>query len=77
VVEDPAYAELIPQSHYADATDYLVYDPPAWFTGSGSDWHTYFGDQMQGVWARRTEPIDGWNSFVQRINALLQKPSPM
>jgi multiple sugar transport system substrate-binding protein len=32
---------------------------------------------MQNVWARRTEPLDGWNDFVARIDALLQKPSPM
>ena len=77
VIEDPAYAELEPQSNYAEAIDHLVYDPEAWFTGSGSDFHTYFGDEMQNVWARRIDPLEGWNAFVGRINDLLQKPSPM
>ncbi|MEE1617717.1 extracellular solute-binding protein [Brachybacterium sp. J153] len=77
VIEDPGYADLVPQSHYADAIDHLVYDPPAWFTGSGSDFHTYFGNDMQNVWARRTDPLEGWNAFVARINDLLAKPSPM
>lgn len=77
VIEDPAYGELIPQSHYADAVDHLVYDPQAWFSGSGSDFHTYFGNDMQNVWARRVEPLEGWNDFVARINALLLKPTPM
>ena len=77
VVEDPAYQELEPQSHYADAIDHLVYDPPAWFTGSGSDFSTYFGNTMQNVWARRTDPLEGWNAFVARIDDLLAKPSPM
>lgn len=77
IVEDPGYAELVPQSHYAEATDYLVYDPVSWFTGSGSDFHTYFGNDMQNVWARRTEPLDGWNAFVARVNSLLDQPSPM
>ena len=77
VVEDPAYQELEPQSHYADAIDHLVYDPPAWFTGSGSDFSTYFGNTMQNVWARRTDPLEGWNAFVGRIDDLLAKPSPM
>ncbi|HJG92449.1 MAG TPA: extracellular solute-binding protein [Brachybacterium massiliense] len=77
VIEDPAYGELIPQSHYADAVDHLVYDPPAWFSGSGSDFHTYFGNDMQNVWARRVDPLEGWNDFVARINALLLKPTPM
>ncbi|MFC7374952.1 extracellular solute-binding protein [Brachybacterium sp. GCM10030267] len=77
VVESPEYAELTPQAHYADAIDHLVYDPPAWFTGAGSDFHNYFGNDMQNVWARRTDPLDGWNAFVARINALLQKPAPV
>lgn len=77
VVEDPGYAELIPQSHYANARDHLVYDPPAWFTGSGSDFQTYFGDNMQGVFSRRVKPLEGWNGFVDRINQLLAKPSPV
>lgn len=77
VVEDPAYSELVPQSHYADAIDHLVYDPEAWFTGSGADFHGYFGDEMQNVWTRRIDPLDGWNAFAARIDALLQKPTPM
>lgn len=77
VIEDPAYGELVPQSHYADAVDHLVYDPPAWFSGSGSDFHTYFGNDMQNVWARRVDPLEGWNAFVERINALLLKTPPM
>ncbi|MFC0672564.1 extracellular solute-binding protein [Brachybacterium hainanense] len=77
ILEDPGYDDLLPQSHYADAIDHLVYDPPAWFTGSGSDFHTYFGNDMQNVWARRVEPLEGWNAFVARINDLLGKPSPM
>ncbi|ACQ78281.1 extracellular solute-binding protein family 1 [Beutenbergia cavernae DSM 12333] len=77
VVDDPAYDDLVPQSHYADATDYLVYDPEAWFSGSGSDFHRYFGDHMQNVFMRTVPPIDGLNGFVERINALLAKPSPV
>jgi multiple sugar transport system substrate-binding protein len=77
VVEDEAYAQLEPQSHYADAIDHLVYDPEAWFTGSGADFHSHFGDEMQNVWTRRIDPLEGWNSFAARIDALLQKPTPM
>jgi len=77
VIEDPAYGELVPQSHYADAIDHLVYDPEAWFTGSGADFHGYFGDEMQNVWTRRIDPLDGWNAFAERVDALLQKPTPM
>ena len=77
VVDDPAYADLIPQSHYAEARDYLVYDPEAWFSGSGSDFHRYFGDHVQNVFMRTVTPKDGLDGFVKRINALLAKPSPV
>ncbi|HLR95092.1 MAG TPA: extracellular solute-binding protein [Jiangellaceae bacterium] len=49
VLESDEYAELEPQSDYADAADYAVYDPPAYFTGSGADFHTYWGENIQGV----------------------------
>ncbi|UFU05202.1 extracellular solute-binding protein [Ruania halotolerans] len=77
VVESPEYGDLVPQSHYADATDFLVYDPPAWFSGSGGDFHKYFGEYIQNVFARSVSPLEGWNGFVDRINALLAKPSPV
>ena len=37
----------------------------------------YFGDEMQNVWTRRIDPLDGWNAFAERVDALLQKPTPM
>ena len=77
VVESPEYAELDPQSNYAWAQDVLVYDPPSYLSGSGSEFHTHFGDYLLGVFARRTTPLDGWNAFVERINAQLAKPNPM
>ncbi len=77
VTENPDYAELIPQAHYAAAQDYLLYDPEAWFTGSGSDFSNFFGEYIQTVLMRRTEPIVGWNGFRDRINTILQRPSPV
>ncbi|UFU04157.1 extracellular solute-binding protein [Ruania suaedae] len=77
VVESAEYGNLVPQSHYADATDVLVYDPPAWFSGSGGDFHKYFGEYIQNVFMRTEDPLVGWNGFVERINSLLSKPSPV
>ncbi|WP_437584002.1 extracellular solute-binding protein [Paramicrobacterium sp. CJ85] len=77
VIEDPAYDDLIPQAHYANAADLINYDPPAWFTGSGSDFQTYFLDAIQGVMLGGTTPKAGFSSFISRINSLLAKPNPV
>lgn len=77
VVDSPEYGELVPQSHYAQATDYLVYDPPAWFTGSGSDFSTYFGHAIQSVFMGMITPHEGLTQFTDRINTLLSRPSPV
>ncbi|WP_167132554.1 extracellular solute-binding protein [Paramicrobacterium chengjingii] len=77
VIDDPAYAELLPQAHYADAADLINYDPPAWFTGSGSDFQNYFLDAIQGVMLGGTTPQAGFASFISRIDTLLSKPNPV
>jgi len=77
VLESDEYAELEPQSDYADAADYAVYDPPAYFTGSGADFHTYWGENIQGVLTGAIPPEQGLQGFIDRINQLLAKPSPL
>lgn len=77
VLESPAYQELVPQRDYADAVDYVVYDPEAWFSGSGSDLHRHFGDAMQSVYMGNVKPADGLDAFVSRINTLMSRPSPV
>lgn len=77
VTESPEYAQLEPQSNYAEAEEHLVYDPPAWFTGSGSDFTTYFGHAIQSVFMQMISPQEGLRQFTERINTLLQRPSPV
>lgn len=77
VIEDPAYDDLVPRAHYADAADLINYDPPAWFTGSGSDFQNYFLDSIQGVMLGDTTPQAGWDAFIDRLDTLLSKPNPV
>jgi len=77
VVESPAYAQLLPQANYADAVDQLNYDPPAWFSGSGSDFQTYFAENLQSVLLDKTDAREGIQAFVRRLNVLLSKPNPV
>ena len=77
IVESPEYAELRPQANYAEAADYLNYDPPAWFTGSGSDFQTYFLDSIQSVILAKDDAADGMRRFVARVNTQLSRPAPV
>ena len=38
-----AYKELKPQSNYEEVADRAAYDPPAWYSGAGSDMENYLG----------------------------------
>lgn len=77
VVDSPEYQNLEPQSHYANAAEIINYDPPAWFTGSGSDFQTFFAANVQNVFLGREAPDVGWDAFVDRLNITLSKPNPV
>ena len=77
VVQSAEYAQLLPQSHYAGAADIINYDPRAWFTGSGSDFQSFFAENVQNVFLGRTAAKDGWDNFIKRLDTLLSKPNPV
>jgi len=77
VIDSPGYAELLPQAHYAYAAEQIEYDPVAYFTGSGSDFQTFFGENMQNVFLGRLDPEAGLDAFIAKIDALLAKPNPL
>ncbi|MBF4632469.1 extracellular solute-binding protein [Clavibacter michiganensis subsp. phaseoli] len=77
IVDSPEYAELLPQAHYANAAQQIEYDPVAYFTGSGSDFQTYFAENVQNVFLGRQEAGEGLDAFIRQIDALLAKPNPL
>ena len=77
VVDSPEYSKLLPQAHYASAAENLNYDPKAWFTGSGSDFQTFFAENIQSVLLNKSDARAGFAGFVRRLNVLLGKPSPV
>lgn len=77
VVQSQAYRNLTPQAHYANAADVIAYDPDSWFSGSGSDWQTYFAENVQNVLLGRDKAVAGWDAFEQRTNDLLSRPNPV
>jgi len=76
VTESPEYDDLIPQAHYAEAAQHVVYDPTAWFTGSGSNFQGEFGAAVQGVLLSGDDPAAAIDRFEARVNALLRQPNP-
>lgn len=77
VTEDPAYADLLPQAHYAEVADIINYDPPAWFTGSGSDFQSLFAENLQPVLLAGADPQAGIDRFRAALDELLSKPNPV
>lgn len=77
ITESPEYRDLLPQAHYADAADILNYDPPAWFSGSGSNFQGYFAEYVQGVLLSGDDPAAGFESFMGRVDTLLTMPNPV
>lgn len=77
VVQSGDYQALEPQKYYASAADIVNYDPPAWFTGSGSDFQNYFRDAVQNVLLAGDDAAAGFDAFINRINQLMAKPNPV
>lgn len=77
VVRSSEYAALKPQADYAHAADIINYDPEAWFTGSGSDFQSYFAENVQNVFLGRDKAAAGWDAFISRINTVLAMPNPV
>lgn len=76
VTQSPEYADLLPQAHYAEAAELVRYDPPAWFTGSGSRFQADFGAAVQNVLLRGADPAEAIVRFRSRIDQQLLTPNP-
>ena len=59
VFESEEYRKLSPQSDYASAVENLVFDPLAWYSGSGSNLETNAGAAFKPVVAGTQAPEQG------------------
>jgi multiple sugar transport system substrate-binding protein len=76
VIAAPEYLALKPQSEYRDVIPDVELDPPAWFTGSGSDLQNQAGSTFQAVLAGDLTPEQGLARFKGAVDKLLTTPSP-
>ncbi|MFJ4438413.1 extracellular solute-binding protein [Streptomyces sp. NPDC088923] len=76
VVGSKAYAKLDPQSSYAPAAEHPAIDPPAWFTGAGSDFQARMCSALQqGV--RGADSAKGTVAeMLSGLDFFLSKPNP-
>jgi len=75
--ESGAYHKLVPQSHYASVASTVVYDPPAWYSGSGSDLELQAGAAFQPVATGQSSPRQGLSSFHAYLDRLSGVASPV
>ncbi|WP_029150878.1 extracellular solute-binding protein [Microbacterium indicum] len=76
ITESPDYADLLPQAHYANALDYVVYDPPAWFTGSASNFQGDFAGAVQPALMTGADAGSALDSFLASVDTRLKQPNP-
>ncbi|GAA4964508.1 extracellular solute-binding protein [Kineococcus glutinatus] len=76
-LQDPAYAALEPQSDYAPAADYAVYDAPAWYSGSGSNFETIVGAQIGLVLQGSASPEEAIASMRSQLQTYAETADPL
>ena len=77
ITESADYRALVPQSHYAGAIDQAVFEPAAWFTGSGSDFQARVAEVMQACWlSGSSTPEQAVDGLIDRFNTMLAQNPP-
>ncbi len=71
------YRKLTPQSNYAAAADAAVYDPPGWYSGSGSNFEIIMGSAIGGMEAGQLSVDDAISQIRSKITALAGTASPV
>jgi multiple sugar transport system substrate-binding protein len=77
VIQEPRYAKLEPQSHYASAAKTAVTGPSVWFGGAGSELENEAYAAFQGSLTGATDPRGAVRQFRGALQGFLDKPSPV
>jgi multiple sugar transport system substrate-binding protein len=72
-----AYRRLRPQSNYESVADRAVYDPPAWYSGSGSDMENYAGAAIGTVMQGSLTPQAAVQEMRQSFETLSKETVPV
>jgi multiple sugar transport system substrate-binding protein len=77
IFESEAYRKLSPQSDYADAVEHLVFDPLAWYSGSGSNLETNAGAAFKPVVVGAQRPEEGLQTFRDYLKRVSETRKPV
>jgi len=72
-----AYKKLTPQSNYAAAADAAVYDPPGWYSGSGSNFENVMGSSIGAVEAGLISSDDAIAQIHSKLSAFAKTAPPV
>jgi multiple sugar transport system substrate-binding protein len=72
----PEYQALNPQIDYADAGKDVVFDPPAWFTGAGTEFQNQMSQALVDAYRGQKKPMDAVGDMLAAINGFLAAPDP-
>jgi multiple sugar transport system substrate-binding protein len=68
---------MTPQSNYAAAADAAVYDDPAWYSGSGSEFEIIVGSVIGGVIAGQITPASAIRQMHSKLADLAHTAPPI
>jgi multiple sugar transport system substrate-binding protein len=77
VYESEEYRKLSPQSDYAQAAERVVFDPLAWYSGSGSNLETNAGSAFKPVIVGAQKPEQGLATFRDYLERVSKKAPPV
>ncbi|HEX4258742.1 MAG TPA: extracellular solute-binding protein [Streptosporangiaceae bacterium] len=77
VQKSAAYKKLKPQSNYQQVASYAVYDPPAWYSASGSDMENYLGEPLGELMLGGLSPQATLASMKGSLHTLSKEPVPV
>jgi multiple sugar transport system substrate-binding protein len=75
--DSPEYKALTPQSNYAAAADGAVYDPPGWYSGSGSNFEIITGSAISTVQGGLQTPAAALAQMRSQLTNLSKTASPI
>jgi len=77
VADSAEYKQLKPQSNYSAAATAAVYDPPAWYSGSGSNFEIIVGSAIATVRAGQAGPEAALKGMIANLQTYAKTPSPV
>jgi multiple sugar transport system substrate-binding protein len=77
IKDSEEYKKLLPQADYASAANYAVYDAPAWYSGSGSNFENIVGAQIGLVLQGIASPEAALASARQQLEIYARTESPL